>query len=180
MTNKEAGGDAISPPFYAMADKRFITVLGLGNILLQDEGFGVHFVRRMAEKYRFPADVDIVEGGTLAYNLLDIICSCERLIVIDVLKTDDDPGAVYRFTREEMELNLPPATSAHEVQFQDVLIKAELMEETPEVIFLCIVPQAYDDFNLEMTQLMWDRFDVMEDLFLKELAAHSRSPEQVI
>jgi hydrogenase maturation protease len=178
--NEDAGGDAMSPPFYTMEKKTFITILGLGNILLQDEGFGAHFVRWMDDKYRFPADVDIVEGGTLAYNLLDIICNCERLIVIDVLKTDDEPGAIYRFTQNEMELHLPPATSAHEVQFQDVLIKAELLDEAPEVIFLCIVPVAYDDFGLEMTSLMRDRFDVMEDLLLKELAAHGRSPEKVV
>jgi hydrogenase maturation protease len=148
-----------------------ITILGLGNILLQDEGFGVHFVRWFSERYRLPDHVRLMEGGTLAYNLLDIICNCDYLIVIDVLKADDTPGSTYRFTREEMEIHLPPPTSAHEVQFQDVLIKADLLEQAPEVVFLCIVPEAYDEFQLEMTPTMQERFPIMENLLIKELSA---------
>jgi hydrogenase maturation protease len=151
--------------------KEKVTILGVGNILLRDEGFGVHFVRWMAGRYRIPEGVRLVDGGTLGYALLDIICGCERLIVIDVIKLKDEPGSIYRFTREEMELRMPPPTSAHEVSFPDVLFKAELMEEAPETIFLCIVPQDYSDMDLELTPLLRGRFDRMEDLLLKELAA---------
>ena len=62
----------------------------------------------------------------------------------------------------------------------DVLIQAELMDKSPEVIFLCIVPETYDGFGVEMAMLMRDRFDLMEDLLLKELAAYGRIPEKVV
>ena len=64
---------------------------------------------------------------------------------------------------------MPPATSAHEVTFPDVLFKTELMGETPEIIFLCIVPKEYGDMNLQMTPFIEDKFPVMEDLLLQEL-----------
>ena len=152
-----------------MSEKNIVTVLGIGNILLADEGFGVHFVNWFSKRYRATDEVRIIDGGTLGYKLLDIICSCKTMIVVDVLKVKDEPGSIYRFKKEEMELHMPPPTSAHEVTFSDVLFKTEMMDESPETIFLCVVPKEYGDMNLEMTQLIRNKFPVMEKLLLQEL-----------
>jgi hydrogenase maturation protease len=151
------------------SDRHYLTIMGVGNILLADEGFGVHFVRRLEEEYTFPDGVRLIDGGVLAYTLLDAICSCEHLIVIDAIKLTDLPGSLYRFTREELETRMPPPTSAHEVAFPDVLFKAELLGELPEVTFLCIIPQQYEEMSLEMTPLMTERLPDMERLLFEEL-----------
>ncbi len=143
--------------------------MGVGNILLADEGFGVHFVRRIEEEFTFPDGVRLIDGGVLANTLLDEICSCEHLIVIDAIKLTDVPGSIYRFTREELLTRLPPPTSAHEVAFPDVLFKAELLGELPEVTFLCIIPQQYEEMSLEMTPIMTEGLPIMERLLLQEL-----------
>lgn len=157
-----------------MSDQRhYLTILGLGNILLQDEGFGVHFINWFAERYTLPEHARLIDGGTLGFGLFETITSCKNIIVIDVMKIDDDPGSLYRFTQQEMELSHPPATSAHEVEFADILCKAELIDLAPAAVFLCIVPQQYDAHNMQvgMTPLMHERFADMEKLLLKELAA---------
>jgi hydrogenase maturation protease len=159
-----------------MGDKDRITILGLGNILLQDEGFGVHFVRWFEDNYWVPENVKIVEGGTLGYGLLDTVCSCDKLLVIDVIKADDEPGSVYRFTKEEIDEQMLQPTSAHEVSFQDVLCKADLIEELPDVIFLCVVPYEYKDMGLELTPPMRKKFPDVEKLLLKELSCHDINP----
>jgi hydrogenase maturation protease len=151
-------------------ERHHLTIMGVGNILLADEGFGVHFVRRLEEGFNFPAGVRLIDGGVLAYTLLDAICSCEHLIVIDAIKLTDVPGSIYRFTREELATRLPPPTSAHEVAFPDVLFKAELLGELPEVTFLCIIPEQYAEMCLEMTPLMKERLPAMEGLLFDELA----------
>ncbi len=156
-----------------------IIVLGLGNILLQDEGFGVHFIKWFSENYRVPEQVRLVDGGTLGYGLLDTVTSCKNLLIIDVMKADDTPGSLYRFTRSEMEQRRPAATSAHEVEFVDVLNKADLMDQCPDVVFLCIVPQDIKDMKLEMTPIMHERFSDMEKLLLKELTAFNVHPERL-
>ncbi|MDD5722146.1 MAG: HyaD/HybD family hydrogenase maturation endopeptidase [Syntrophales bacterium] len=164
-----------------MKKKNFITVLGLGNILLSDEGFGVHFIRWFSERYRLPDDVEMIDGGTLGYALLDQIGDCQHLIVLDAIKMQDTPGSLYRFTREALELHMPPPTSAHEVVFLDVICKAELIEQAPDdVIFLCIVPEAYGDLCLEMTVTSKEKFPNMETLLLKELSIHGIVPERTI
>lgn len=162
-----------------MADRRPLTILGLGNILLGDEGFGVHFVRWFARRHRLPPEVEIVDGGTMGYVLLDTLAGCDRMIVVDCLRTADAPGSLYRFERQEMEARLPPATSAHEVKFADVLCKAEMMGECPEMTFLCIVPERYGRMDLEMTATMRDRFPAMEALLIAELAARRIGTEDL-
>jgi hydrogenase maturation protease len=161
-----------------MEDKQFITVLGLGNILMKDEGFGVHFIRWIENRRLFPKTVELIEGGVMAYSLLGAVCNSEHLIVIDVLKTDDEPGAIYRFTLAEIEPKLPPPTSAHEVQFLDVLCKAEMLDQAPEVVFLCIIPENIHDMDMEMSPLMREKFPLMEELLMKELARHGIRPEK--
>jgi len=160
-------------------EKRFLTILGLGNILLQDEGFGVHFIRWFSEKYRLPEQVDIVDGGTLGYILLDTLARCRHLIVIDVIKLKDLPGSLYRFTQEEMEIHMPPPTSAHEVKFADVICKAELLGELPEMTFLCIVPEKYGELEMELTQAVKEKFPDMEKLLLQELSVHGINPNRI-
>jgi hydrogenase maturation protease len=161
-----------------MEVKQFITLLGLGNILMKDEGFGVHFVRWIESRWKFPDTVELIEGGVMAYSLLGLVCNSEHLIVIDVLKTDDEPGAVYRFTLAEIEPKLPPPTSAHEVQFLDVLCKAEMLDQAPEVVFLCIIPENVRDMYMELSSLMRGKFPLMEELLMKELARHGVRPEK--
>ncbi|MCE5261910.1 MAG: HyaD/HybD family hydrogenase maturation endopeptidase [Deltaproteobacteria bacterium] len=160
-----------------MTRKKALTILGLGNILLGDEGFGVHFVRWFADRHRLPPEVDIVDGGTLGYMLLDTISGCDTLIVIDCLKAADVPGSLYRFSRSELDERLPPPTSAHEVKFADVLCKAELMGECPELVFWCIIPERYGEMDLEMTPTVRERFTELEALLLTELSTRRIATE---
>lgn len=160
-----------------MEEKKYLTVLGLGNILLTDEGFGVHFIRMIEKKFRFPENTALIDGGTLGYGLLDIIAGTRNLIVIDIIKSDDTPGTIYRFNKAEMELHMPEPTSAHEVEFFDVLNQADLIGDSPETVFLCIVPYDYGDMNLEMTEKIREHFPKMEELLLNELEKLGISPE---
>lgn len=162
-----------------MTEKNTVTILGLGNVTLGDEGFGVHFINWLSKRYRFPEGVNVVDGGTLGFFLLDTITNCDNLIVVDVIKTDDAPGSIYRFTHHDIEKYLPPPTSAHEVEFVDVLYQAELMGESPETIFLCIVPETFSDMDLAITPTMKDCFDSIEKLLLEELRRFDIIPERV-
>jgi hydrogenase maturation protease len=101
------------------------------------------------------------------------------LIVIDVLKAKDKPGSIYRFDTEEMQAHMPPPTTAHEVTFFDVLFKVELMDELPQTLFLCIVPQDYGEMNMEMTSVMKEKFPVMEKLLLTELSRLNVNLERI-
>jgi hydrogenase maturation protease len=150
--------------------ERKITVLGLGNILLKDEGFGVHFLRWFSQRHDYGPEVRLLDGGTLGYRLLDIVTDTQFLIVVDVIKLSGEPGAVYRFTREEMRMRMPDPTTAHEVEFPDVLAMADLMGQCPEVVFLCVVPENHGVMDLEMSPSMTRVFPAVERLLEEELS----------
>jgi len=115
----------------------------------------------------------------MGYILLDTLCGSDAVIVIDCLRAADTPGSLYRFSRQEMEAHLPPPTSAHEVKFADVLCKAEMIGECPEMTFLCIVPERYGEMEVEMTATVKEKFPELEALLLAELAARHIVTEAV-
>jgi hydrogenase maturation protease len=93
-----------------------------------------------------------------------------------VIKSNEEPGSVYRFTKEEVDAQMLEPTSAHEVSFHDVLCKAELIDELPECIFLCIVPYKYKDMGLELTAAIRNKFSAVEKFLLRELSLYGVTP----
>ncbi|MGZ9082949.1 MAG: hydrogenase maturation protease, partial [Rhodoplanes sp.] len=71
-----------------------VAVVGLGNLILSDEGVGVHVVRRLDESYSFPDDVVLIDGGTSAIDLLDQLVEAEHIIFIDAAQTGGPPGSI--------------------------------------------------------------------------------------
>jgi len=148
-----------------------ITILGLGNILLQDEGFGVHFVRWFQERHDLGPDVKIADGGTLGFLLLDLVCESDHLLVIDAVQVDEKPGTLFRFTSAD----LPPAYlsqgAAHDAAFLQVLLQAEMLDQHPEeCVIIGVVPGNMKRLGLSMTPAIEETFFKVEEQVLKELA----------
>ena len=87
-----------------MDSKKPILVLGIGNLILKDEGFGVHVVQKMADM-PLQGDVEVMDGGTMGLDLLYSMEGRKKVIVIDVVNADGPPGTLYRFT-DKLELEL--------------------------------------------------------------------------
>jgi hydrogenase maturation protease len=85
-----------------MKHDRTIAVLGLGNILLRDEGVGVKVIEALQQQYIFTPPVRIIDGGTLGFALINEIEDCKTIIVVDAVKAGNEPGTIYRFTRDEV------------------------------------------------------------------------------
>ena len=81
-------------------------IIGIGNLILKDEGLGVHFIDLLRKKYIFKGDIRLIDGSTLGYGLLDDIFDLDDIIVVDVVKTDDKPGSIFKFDSENLPVNL--------------------------------------------------------------------------
>jgi len=158
------------------ACRQYLTILGIGNIGMQDDGFGVHFLAWFGNRYAVPDSVRPVSGGVLGYGLFDTVTSCDHLIIIDTVNVEDAPGSLYRFTMNDMQFTCPPSSTAGETAITDILCKAELIELLPLTMFLCIVPEQYRIPGTEMSPVMRKRFPDVERLLLKELAVHEIVP----
>ncbi len=116
-------------------------VLGVGNLLLRDEGVGIHVVKALAD-HEFPPDVEVIDGATAGCDLLPLISGAERVVIVDALQGGEPPGAVYRLTPQDFEQPALGSTiSLHDIGIMDVLRMLELMEEhLPSVVIIGIEP----------------------------------------
>lgn len=118
-----------------------ILILGIGNIFRKDDGIGVHLVRRILKSgIDIPDNVEILDGGTAFYDLVPIMTGRERIIIIDALKVDDEPGSIYRFPAER--LKSPPAGGWFPLfSIQELLYQVNLAGHHPAVEIIGIVPE---------------------------------------
>lgn len=108
-----------------------IVVLGLGNILLRDEGVGVRVVEALAARYVLPAMVEVVDGGTTGMELLDTLAGCDHLLVCDAVQTGAPPGSVVKLADAEVPALFQARFSPHQLGLAEVLATLILMEEAP-------------------------------------------------
>ena len=102
------------------------TVLGIGNIILSDEGFGVRVVEYLEKNFRFPENVSLLDGGTLGVELTHFITGTRRLLIIDSIDGGAEGGKIFHLRGEEIKNHFAQKISAHEVGIQDVLTMLEL------------------------------------------------------
>jgi hydrogenase maturation protease len=122
-----------------------ILVLGLGNILLRDDGLGVWVAESLRRRFEFPPGVTVLEGGTLGLDLLPRLDGVERLLLIDAVKLDRAPGDIVRLEGAAVPAVLDVKMSPHQVGVQDLLAGARLMgAEPPHVVLWGMEPERLD------------------------------------
>jgi len=142
-----------------------IVVLGVGNILLKDEGVGVRVVEELLRRYDFPENVRLVDGGTQGLWLLPTIQETDHLIVVDAVLGGGQPGTIYRLEREDLPKGLRAKQSAHDSDLVEALNLCSLLEAGPKsVVVVGIEPQDIQPFGLELTEKISSK---IEDLVLR-------------
>ena len=134
-----------------------VLVLGIGNILLTDEGVGVHVVKALqAEAARpggeqLPEGVEIVDGGTFGADLIDLVAHRPRVIVIDAVQATGTPGTILKFGSEDMATKTSVSMSLHEVGLLETLLMAKHLGCPPgEVVVFGIIPGSLEP-GLDLT-----------------------------
>jgi hydrogenase maturation protease len=127
-------------------------VLGLGNILMGDEGVGVHVVRAL-EQRALPDDVECLDGGTGGFILLEPLQNADRVILIDAAADDSPLGTVTR-TMPRFSRDYPPTLTAHDVGVKDLLDAFYMLGGKREVILYAITINPHQPISLELSDLM--------------------------
>jgi hydrogenase maturation protease len=145
-----------------------ILILGVGNVLLKDEGIGVHVIEAM-RSVTLPENVELFEGGTASIDLLDIIANREKVIIVDAVKDNQDPGTIYRFTPNDVAIEAPSLTSIHQVGLLETLTMTEYLDCAPrEVIILGIEPKEIG-WGFELSTEVANVMPRVIELVLREL-----------
>lgn len=111
-------------------------VLGVGNILLGDEGIGVRVVEELTNRYAFPEEVMVLDGGTAGIELLRYIEGRDLLILIDAMRADLPPGTVFKVEGEDVPKRFMTRISPHQIGLSDLLAAGILCDRIPTRITL--------------------------------------------
>lgn len=151
-----------------MENQKNTLILGIGNILLKDEGIGVHVANKLKEM-QLPPDVEVMDGGTLGIDLLFYIEGRKKVIVIDTVTAGEPPGTMYRFTDKDLVMKKSALRSAHGIDFTDVIKAAQMLGTKPEeIVFIGVEPEVIDE-GLELSPLLSKRIDPLIKLVLEEI-----------
>lgn len=145
-------------------------VLGLGNILLQDEGVGVRVIERLQAQYVFPEEVTVLDGGTLGLDLLQHLEESDRVVIVDAVKADKPPGTLVRLVNDEIPAFLGPKVSPHQIGLQDLLGLAKLRGHFPEQVILWGVQAERLEPGLELSPVVAAQVEPLAARVLDELA----------
>jgi hydrogenase maturation protease len=161
------------------AEKQKILVLGVGNILLKDEGVGVYVIKRLEEEYEFSDNVEVFDGGTLGLRLTDQMTCADHVIVVDCVLNNGKPGDLYRLVDEDLRLSVAFKQSMHDLDLLETLCCCEIIGQKPTAVVIGIEPEDYQSgYGTELTETLQAKVPEMMERVLKEVkdAGGSYSP----
>lgn len=146
-----------------------ITVLGIGNVILRDEGFGVRVAEHIDALYDFPDNVQVLDGGTLGPELLRFVTGTKNLLILDAVKGSGKPGTIYTFRDSNVDKHFQDKLSAHEIGIQDVLALLDVTgRPIPHVTVMGAEP--YDlEAGLELSEGLKKLVPKLTDMAIDEL-----------
>ncbi len=116
--------------------KPSILILGIGNLLMGDEGIGVH-VAEMLQKVSFPYHVTVLDGGTGGFHLLEYFELHDHIIMVDATLDGRPPGTI-RLIKPRFASDFPPAMSTHDIGLKDLVSALQLLGRMPEIDLIVI------------------------------------------
>jgi hydrogenase maturation protease len=128
-----------------------IVVLGVGNTLMQDDGVGVAVVRALGDFYDLPPQVRLIDGGVAGLACLQEITAAAHLVIVDAVRGNKAPGALFRLRPHELRSRRGPTMSAHEIGLVEVLGMAKLVGKAPRTVILGVQPCVADAPGMDLT-----------------------------
>ena len=125
-------------------------ILGIGNLLLGDEGVGVHVVRRILEDGPLPPGVEGLDGGTGSLVLLEPMQAARRILLIDATADGEAPGTVRRLV-PRFSSDYPPSLAAHDIGLRDLLDSFYLTGQAPNVVLFAVSISLPQDMTTELS-----------------------------
>ncbi len=156
------------------ADTKRVVILGMGNILLKDEGVGIHAIRAL-QNSPLPANVDleIVDGGT-STNILYLLDGADRLIIIDAVNGGGEPGTIYRFRPNDIELEGQSVLSMHQIGLLEDLEMMECTGDRPKETVIVGVEPKEMGLGLELSSELEQKIPQITELVLEEIREETR------
>jgi hydrogenase maturation protease len=144
-------------------------VLGVGNLLMADEGVGLRVIERMVIEYNIPEEVLVLDGGTLGMDLLYYLEGKTNLLLLDAVEARKKPGSTVRLEGEQVPSFLSIKISPHQIGISDMLFAAKLKDVYPPNIVLWGIQPEKVEIGLELSKTLEGKIDSLVDNVIHEL-----------
>ena len=161
ISEEQMRGGVNTPP-------RNVLILGVGNLLLTDDGFGVHVINALKNTV-FPENITLLEAGTVSHQLIPMLREMDVLIVVDAVEAGDAPGSVFRFSPDDLQFKSEQKLSLHQISLIDVLHMAEMTGGKPKTVIIAVQPKDVSSWSLELTDEVKAVIPKVVELIFKEL-----------
>lgn len=146
-------------------------LLGIGNLLLTDDGVGIHAIQQLQTRYTLPAEVQVVDGGTCGLDLLQFLEGVDKLVILDAANLRKPPGTIVRMEGDQVPAYLAIKTSPHEIGLPELLFAARLSEiYPPQVVIFGMQPQSIETW-LGLTPVVEGKLEEFVELAAREIGA---------
>ncbi|MDD4870289.1 MAG: HyaD/HybD family hydrogenase maturation endopeptidase [Kiritimatiellae bacterium] len=153
-----------------------ILILGAGNLLLSDEGFGVHFIRYLENNYQFPDNVELCDAGTSGIMITHKLEEAELVYIVDVIKAKGEPGTLLRYDKKDIMLKqIPLKMSPHQIGIQEMLLVSEMRGHCPDKVFLLGVIPASTVPGNELSPVLEETLIKLAEKLVSELRDLTKS-----
>jgi hydrogenase maturation protease len=146
-----------------------VTILGIGNLLMGDEGVGIHALTTLQETYTFSPNINFIDGGTIGIDLIPYFEECKKMIIIDAVDSQEEPGFIVTLANEEIHYRFNTKLSLHHAGLSDVLSIIKLQEiEAPDMVLIGVQPEKVE-MGLELSDTVGSKMEKVISIIINKL-----------
>ncbi|HEX5670212.1 MAG TPA: HyaD/HybD family hydrogenase maturation endopeptidase [Sulfuricurvum sp.] len=146
-----------------------IAVIGVGNILFMDDGIGVYAAKYLETNYRFDPAIDIIDGGTLGFNLMHYFSHYDQVILLDTLSIDEEAGSIYHLPSDVLLGLGDTRRTVHEVEVTQMIELASLIDAKAYISVIGIIPSDIQTVAMDLSPIVIERFGIFIQTLLSVL-----------
>ena len=144
-------------------------VIGIGNLLFCDDGIGVIAASYLKKNFEYKPELEILDGGTLGFNLIEYFLNYDNVFIIDTISTDDEAGVIYKIPSDELLGRGGYKNTAHEVEVVQMLEACELNDKKATVTIFGVVPEDINSVKIGLSETLHVKFDTLIQEIIKSI-----------
>jgi len=144
-------------------------VIGIGNLLFKDDGIGVIAASYLRKNFDYEPGLEIIDGGTLGFNLIEYFVNYDNIFIIDTISVDDEAGSLYKIPSGELLGSGRYKNTAHEVEVVQMLEACELYEREVNITIFGVVPEDIYSAKIGLSEVLNEKFHTLIDELLQSI-----------
>lgn len=146
-------------------------IIGIGNLLFCDDGIGVIAIAYLKQNFEFAPDVELLDGGTLGFNLVEYFLEYDNVFIIDTISANDTVGTIYKIPSDVLLGSSKYKNTAHEVEVVQMLEACELHGKRANITIFGIIPEDINSVKIGLSEVLETRFEILMQTLLQEVTS---------